>query len=382
MQQWINGSMCIKIFYRTDGFPEIELGQFVYYHTHRNASLGKSGQLKKVVGNYSSVTGDTLPIIGKLTLTFYLGNFQLTSDIIVMNSGSFPGDILMGFFTMRDLGVVLHVGSLELEIDGRRFPLINLCENANVGRVAGACAPYHNFLSTAVTNNYPIFGKINTNPHNDMGANRLIAFGKATQSVTFPRHVVTFIHVFVPPGYATAVSLPGTSKVKGLDFESSLYAIDGNTSSIIIGFANLYDKAVTVRKGAKLLKLELFNDILAGSRHWPVTVVVSTVDETGAMIDQFINKDTIHYTEALVSLHKLIHKYHMVIPNASRPLTTTPLALHDIELVKGARPVYIPSYRLPHARKEAVDKLFGILQYPKAFSAPFIYFLHLLHSTQ
>lgn len=48
MQHWINGSMCIKIFYRTDGFREIELGQFVYYHTHRNTSLGKSGQFRIV----------------------------------------------------------------------------------------------------------------------------------------------------------------------------------------------------------------------------------------------------------------------------------------------------------------------------------------------
>ena len=48
MQRWINGSMCIKIFYRTNVFCELELGQFVYYHTHRNASLGKSGQFRIV----------------------------------------------------------------------------------------------------------------------------------------------------------------------------------------------------------------------------------------------------------------------------------------------------------------------------------------------
>ena len=106
----------------------------------------------------------------------HLGNFQLTADIVVMDTGSFPGDILMGFFTMRDLGVVLDVGSLELQIDGRRFPLINLCENAREGRVAGACVPYHKFVSQAVTNIYPIFGNVDTPPRTEMGggAGRLI----------------------------------------------------------------------------------------------------------------------------------------------------------------------------------------------------------------
>ncbi len=64
----------------------------------------------------------------------------------------------------------------------------------------------------------------------------------------------------------------------------------------------------------------------------------------------------VDYLEHRPSLLSLLNKYCSVIALRGEPLCATSKAKHLIQLKLGAKPVYIPAYRLPHSQRQVVNE--------------------------
>jgi len=78
-------------------------------------------------------------------------------------------------------------------------------------------------------------------------------------------------------------------------------------------------------------------------------------------------------------LRRLLKEFPSLLPTKDRPLGRTDVLRHRIDLIPGTKPIYIPSYRIPHSRraafKEATDALLaqGIIEPSQSpWSAPML----------
>ena len=67
--------------------------------------------------------------------------------------------------------------------------------------------------------------------------------------------------------------------------------------------------------------------------------------------------------EHVAALRELFVKHPSVLPSKSRPLGRTSVLSHSITLIDGAKPAKIPAFRIPHSKREILEKeIQGMLQ--------------------
>ncbi len=80
----------------------------------------------------------------------------------------------------------------------------------------------------------------------------------------------------------------------------------------------------------------------------------STEKSSTASLDTLVK--VVDYPEHRPSLLSLLNKYPSVIALPGEPLGATSKAEQLILLKSGAKPAYIPAYRLPHSQRQVVDE--------------------------
>ena len=336
--------------------------------------------------NLASVTDDALATLGEVELTLDFGEVSIKAPFVIVESAFFPGELLLGFETMRLKNISIFPADETITVNGKVVPMINICKCSENGALA--CVPYHQVsrdLSISFKNsqngrhNFQVNsggkGPVRRSPPVSLSSCNALAatsddvqslsainkpiktYGLAKTAHLLLKHEVYHMEVFLElGGYTTALSVPGTCKIKGIEIESTLLDVNPINNSVFVTLANLQDRNVRVKPGDKVLQFELLPDMKQFcTLPFPTIAVVQSREELVTMVRDTVKHEDVHYPEMLPALHGLLVKHNKIIPNDDVELTSTPVATHDIVLEAGVRPIYIPAYRQSHDKRELVE---------------------------
>lgn len=162
------------------------------------------------------------------------------------------------------------------------------------------------------------------------------------------------------PVGSSVVSQPDSVRIKRLALESTLCSVrDDNMTDALV--TNLTGSSVTIKNGAHLGSFTIVDD-LSFQDPVPLIAAVSsqpasecTPAELATQLEAY-TKD-IDYPEVRARLTNLLVTHRKAIALPGEPLGVTDHVQHHIELKPGTRPIYVPSYRLPHSQRQIADDL-------------------------
>ncbi|ROT81240.1 gag-pol fusion protein [Penaeus vannamei] len=178
----------------------------------------------------------------------------------------------------------------------------------------------------------------------------------------------------------TALITPDGIRVKGLCALPAIYEVTNGTSALRL--INATCTPVRLRRGTRVCDCEV-TGLPVVEVEPPIAPVCNTSATTSApdapgpeeTLCEFPPMD---FAEGDV-LRRLLKEFPSLLPTKDRPLGRTDVLRHRIDLIPGTKPIYIPSYRIPHSRraafKEATDALLaqGIIEPSQSpWSAPML----------
>ena len=153
----------------------------------------------------------------------------------------------------------------------------------------------------------------------------------------------------------TSLVLPEYTLAKNVCVLPALYKIHNGCAQIHI--VNLSQRVVTLHPGQRISNLEHTDEHIVELElpsQEPAFCGAATtshddvIDQTMTVSDRF--------PEGRDVLRKLFADIPDILPTADRPLGRTSLLQHSISLLAGAKPTFIPSYKIPHSRRQILEK--------------------------
>ena len=354
-------------------------------------------KIKGVTGNKITPLGETLI---NITFGYY---YRIEAMVVVVQEDTFPGDLLIGFNTMRDEDIDILPSRNGAKISYKFLPFLNapFLQTAPLGltpltreapEATNSVAerselPKENKTQSEDTHNVtvnktkqitaPIADATTSLPHtsshepkrekkaqtfeDDYEFYQLVT-GTAIQSSVLRAGDISRVRVKLK-GIVTdpeVITIPETFNIKGLDYESAIYSSKNGVIEILIN--NSLNKSLALNKGTLIghfLVCKFPLKILAKSdnteAHQPH--FVGTVQADG---DYGVLRDHLKATdrpELEPQLLKLLAKYRKTVALPGDALGKTSVLKHTIKLKPGTQPIYIPAYRLPHSKVEVAEKL-------------------------
>ena len=179
------------------------------------------------------------------------------------------------------------------------------------------------------------------------------------------------VRVLKAPVGSSVISHPDTVRVHRLSLEGTLSTVraDHVTDALV---TNMSGSAVTLKDGLHLGSFSTVDEksfreasplIAAVS---PQLASSSTPAELATQLSSYVK--VIDYPDVRNRLTDLLVTHRQAIALPGEPLGVTDRVQHQIDLQPDARPIYVPSYRLPHSQRQVADNLVqdmleeGILQ--------------------
>ena len=330
--------------------------------------LGLTDDIKPSSIILNSVSSNSLSIEGEINLTITLSTDKLNLTCIVVRSCVFPGDIMLGFKSMRDNNIKLSPASLTISLRGLLISLTSKCA-ANSDSPKSSCKPFH-----ALSRN--VASCIKPTVHVNIGSGRfytrepkdneryltvqpLLSAGFVVHGTNIQPNSHKVVKVRLRNrGYLNATSVPLSCKNQYLNVEEAIYSIDPSDNTVPLRVANLSDQQVTLRTNSILLDFNLLKDELY-IEDLPEALVcaVSSSPEARINLKEIILPQNVHYPNAVPELIQLLTKHREILPDPDAPLTRTNIGKHAISLKPDTKPVYVHAYRLPHSRRELVAEI-------------------------
>ena len=162
------------------------------------------------------------------------------------------------------------------------------------------------------------------------------------------------------------LSLPDSIRVKKLALEGTLTIVrDGHRTDALV--TNLTGSPITLKHGVHLGSFIVVDKAFFQDSPSLVVAAVSSQPAPGCNSAELATQLGAHlqgsdFPEAQSRLLDILMTHRQAIALPGEPLGVTDLVTHRIDLKPGTRPVYVPSYRLPHSqRKVAHDLVNGML---------------------
>lgn len=248
------------------------------------------------------VTGNSLNTIGKTELTITIGGF-LNYDItvIVVEESSFPGDLLIGFTTMRDAEVTISPAECGARLSYKFIPFLSpevipgyahsipltsseennyTCNDNYLNNVAER-SDKSDSITTNTTETEEINYKTNSftndefkyTPEDAPDESLLIVSGSVIESTLLRAMSINKGKVKLTGirRDAPVITLTETSRVKGIDMEAAIY--NSSKGELEIFLTNKVNKNVTLKKGTQIglfqicESLEVINDENDGTKN-------------------------------------------------------------------------------------------------------------------
>ncbi|ROT77966.1 hypothetical protein C7M84_003340 [Penaeus vannamei] len=202
-----------------------------------------------------------------------------------------------------------------------------------------------------------------------------------TSNLTLPPFTDSMVPVRVTSTDGTALITPDCIRVKGLCALPAIYEVVNGTSALRL--INATCTPVRLRRGTRVCDCEV-TGLPVVEVEPPIAPVCNTSAATSApdapgpeeTLCEFPPMD---FAEGEDILRRLLKEFPSLLPTKDRPLGRTDVLRHRIDLIPGTKPIYIPSYRIPHSRraafKEATDALLaqGIIEPSQSpWSAPML----------
>ena len=218
----------------------------------------------------SSVSSNSLSIEGEISLTIQIRGNKLTLPFIVVRSCVFPGDVMIGFQSMRENDIKLDPSNLTIKLGGKTIPLTSKCVT-NSGNLDRPCKPFH-----ALSRN--VASCIKPTVHVNIGSGRfytrepkdnerhltikpLLSDGFVVTGTNIQPNSNKIVKIRLRfRGYLNASTVPDSCKKSNLNIEPAIYSIDQSDDTVHLRVANVSDQQVTLRANSMLLEFNLLKD--------------------------------------------------------------------------------------------------------------------------
>ena len=189
-------------------------------------------------------------------------------------------------------------------------------------------------------------------------------------------HLSTSSNVTIP-GFSSlrilaraSIDCDGTSQTEGhiivdpflcthkcLTVPPGLYTLQGGFTHLYV--INVTSAPVTLKRGTKITNVEFtaapIDTFPLPNQEFCGAAELHTADQheaVAAALHSTLACSPIPNPDHKAALKALFSKFPNVLPSDTRPLGRTDLLEHSITLVEGATPVRIPTYRIPHAKRQ------------------------------
>ena len=158
------------------------------------------------------------------------------------------------------------------------------------------------------------------------------------------------------PVDSLVVSHPDTSKVKRLALEGTLSSVrkDHITFALV---TNLTGSSITLRDGLNLGSFSIYDANLLQDPVTCVAAVSSQPTLTSSPEELEPHLQVMDFPDMKKCLLDLLVKHRKAFALPGEPLGVTNKVQHHIQLKPDSRPVYVPSYRLPHSQRQIAEGL-------------------------
>jgi len=154
----------------------------------------------------------------------------------------------------------------------------------------------------------------------------------------------------------TALVLTDHVRVKGCAALPSLYKIVNGKCQVHL--MNLTPVPLEIRGGVPVLNFE-FTDLPIREFDLPTPSPVCAASHSPPQVNNEVLQDILSqklaFQDGYNILEKIFHDYPTVLPSKDRLIGSTDLIEHSISLEPDAKPVYIPSYKIPHSKRKALE---------------------------
>jgi len=364
-----------------------------------------------------AASGTSLKVMGEVKLDITLSGKTYSFPFVVVDDAHLPGDLLLGYNFMHkaeihqqpDRDTVTHQGNVYR----LTTPSSVWHSSSNSANIAAATTlsqlpavdptpddsskDYQTRRSSFATNasTQDLQNRCNTTSTTPIAKSSTVtgssSFSWAPQTdtpacivssnLTLPPFTDSMVPVRVTSTDGTALVTPDCIRVKGLCALPAIYEVANGKSALRL--INATCTPVRLRRGTRVCDCEV-TDLPVVEVEPPIAPVCNTSATTDApdapgpeeTLCEFPPMD---FTEGEDVLRRLLKEFPSLLPTKDRPLGRTNVLRHRIDLIPGTKPIYIPSYRIPHSRraafKEATDALLaqGIIEPSQSpWSAPML----------
>ena len=330
------------------------------------------------------VTGNKLLPKGETQITVIFDNYYMFDiNVVVVDQKSFPGDLLIGYDTMRDEDITIIPASGGVNFSYKFLPFINSCSHDIAAPVSQSlmtandtATPLNNVAERYSLRSPPTpNSNINTEQQNQhqtfptppqpktTSETLEIVPGSVTESTLLQAQSICRVKVQLKGkrDHVVAIALPESSRVRGITLECGLYNTHKGKSEVII--SNTLHTDITLRKGTQLgcfqvsKTIEEIDDSHFCDANEPIENVCALQESESSEEDikQHLAPTSRPDLEGDLVKLLMLHKAAVALPGDALGKTT--LLQHKIKLKPGTQPIYVPAYRLPHSRLATVDKL-------------------------
>lgn len=330
------------------------------------------------------ISGSDILPYGKVCLPISLSSNSpdIHGDFYIVENVSFQSDLLIGFNMMSNHKISLYPALREIAQHTHFIPALLPIEFSNL---AGVLAPIETLLpfndvtsptrdNVIRTDSSSSAGSHISSPssppdsHSDEGFMLLkgnITLAQSVQLASCDNYVVR-VKIASAKSGQDILCCSQPSRCHALELESVLATID-DTGSCQIGIRNVSDHTVNLKAGVLLGEAMIYPaKIRVLDEDAPCNIVTSMFcsDVTSSSFPPPIHEDhlpSLAFPEAKNELLGLLNSFRAAVSLPGEPLGHTSTVTHAIHLTPGAKPSYIPSYRIPHSRRilleEAVSEL-------------------------
>ena len=157
------------------------------------------------------------------------------------------------------------------------------------------------------------------------------------------------------------LSLPDSIRVKTLALEGTLTIVrDGHLTDALV--TNVTGSAITLKHGVHLGSFTVIDGTFFQDPPSLVVAAVSTQpahasDSAELAIQLGPHVKVLDFPEARPRLLDILATHRQALALPGEPLGVTDRVTHRIDLKPGTRPIYVPSYRLPHSQRKVSSGL-------------------------
>ena len=363
--------------------------------------------------NIQGVTGNKLSPIGETFLSVMFGNYyKMEITAVVVEQQSFPGNLLIGYDTMRDEDITIIPARGGVKLSYKFLPFIDnsgqeIAASVSKTQITNDKSVPHDSDNTASVKQSLINKNKTVHPLNNVAERYLskssplpakdnnvpqvkqipletsvktnstltksqtpaptdaleIVSGSVTTSTMLQAQSICKVQVKLKGvrDHKTAITLSESSRVNGIHLDNGLYNVHKGKTEVFV--SNTLHTDIILKKGTALgsfqvsKTVEEINDHENSDESKQTAQVLSLQEsiQSESDIKQHLAPiDRPDLESHLINL-LFLHKAAVALPGDALGKTT--LLKHRIKLKPGTQPIYVPAYRLPHSKIATVDKL-------------------------